>query len=79
MEYAFSDQRWLTADEIKLKKKSLEKNGLGFHKSGMWDKVVDIEKCHLQDDPATIFETQLRNLHWIIIWYFLTLGKNQDF
>ena len=52
MEYAFSDQRWLTADEIKLKKKSLEKNGLGFHKSGMWDKVVDIEKCHLQEDPA---------------------------
>ena len=52
MEYAFSDKRWLTAEEIKLKKKNLEKNGLGFHKSGMWDKVVDIEKCHLQKDPA---------------------------
>ena len=52
MEYAFSDKRWLTKQEIKLKKKNLEKNGLGFHKSGMWDKVVDIEKCHLQKDPA---------------------------
>ena len=45
----------------------------------MWDKVVDIEKCHLQENPATIFETQLRNLHWIIIWYFLTLGKIRIF
>ena len=55
MEYAFSDKRWLTKQEIKLKKKNLEKNGLGFHKSGMWDKVVDIEKCHLQIDTLIFF------------------------
>ena len=52
MEYTFSNQRWLTEDEIKLKNKTPDKNGLGLHKSGMWDKVVDIEKCHLQKDPA---------------------------
>ena len=34
MEYAFSDQRWLTADEIADKSLIIEKKGLGFHKSG---------------------------------------------
>ena len=52
MEYAFSDQRWLSTEEIKVKTETLEKKGLGFHKSGMWDKVVDIDKCHLQQEPA---------------------------
>ena len=52
MEYTFSDQRWLSAEEIKVKTETLEKKGLGFHKAGMWDKVVDIDKCHLQQEPA---------------------------
>ena len=52
MEYAFSDQRWLTTDEIADKSLIIEKKGLGFHKAGMWDKVVDIHQCHLQPEPA---------------------------
>ena len=52
MEYAFSNQRWLTHDEITDKSLVIEKKGLGFHKAGMWDKVVDIYKCHLQSEPA---------------------------
>ena len=52
MEYAFSDQRWLTSEEISNKSLQIEKKGLGFHKTGMWDKVVDIQQCHLQPEPA---------------------------
>ncbi|MEC8396798.1 MAG: 23S rRNA (uracil-5-)-methyltransferase RumA, partial [Bacteroidota bacterium] len=52
MEYAFSDQRWLTSEEIYNKSLPIEKKGLGFHKAGMWDKVVDIQQCHLQPEPA---------------------------
>ncbi|MDA9679638.1 23S rRNA (uracil(1939)-C(5))-methyltransferase RlmD [Flavobacteriaceae bacterium] len=52
MEYAFSNQRWLTADEIADKSLTIERKGLGFHKAGMWDKVVDIRQCHLQAEPA---------------------------
>lgn len=52
MEYTFSNQRWLTADEIANKSLTIEKRGLGFHKAGMWDKVVDISQCHLQAEPA---------------------------
>ena len=52
MEYAFSDQRWLTSQEITNKSLQIEKKGLGFHKAGMWDKVVDIQQCYLQPEPA---------------------------
>ena len=57
MEYAFSNQRWLTSEEITNKLLPIEKKGLGFHKAGMWDKVVDIQQCHLQPEPAN----QIRN------------------
>ena len=52
MEYSFSNQRWLTAEEIADKSMNIEKKGLGFHKAGMWDKVVDIHQCHLQSEPS---------------------------
>lgn len=52
MEYAFSNQRWLSAQEIANKSMVIEKKGIGFHKAGMWDKVVDIHHCHLQPEPA---------------------------
>ena len=60
MEYAFSDQRWLTADEITNKSETLEKKGLGFHKAGMWDKVVDIQYCHLQREPANVIRNSIK-------------------
>ena len=50
MEFSFSNSRWITKDEIKLNKKINDKNALGFHKYGMWSKVIDIEKCYLQSN-----------------------------
>jgi 23S rRNA (uracil1939-C5)-methyltransferase len=50
MEFSFSNSRWITKDEIKLNKKIKDKNALGFHKYGMWSKVIDIEKCYLQSN-----------------------------
>ncbi len=52
MEFSFSDSRWLTLDEIRSEKEIENKNALGFHIPGMWDKILDIKKCHLQRDPS---------------------------
>ena len=52
MEFSFSDSRWLTLDEIQSGKDFDDKNALGFHIPGMWDKILDIKKCHLQEDPS---------------------------
>ncbi|TLP80636.1 23S rRNA (uracil(1939)-C(5))-methyltransferase RlmD [Maribacter sp. ACAM166] len=52
MEFSFSDSRWLTLDEIQSDHQIEDKNALGFHIPGMWDKILDIKKCHLQKDPS---------------------------
>lgn len=52
MEFSFSSNRWLTYEEINSDTEVDNKNALGFHISGMWDKILDIEKCYLQEDPS---------------------------
>ena len=52
MEFSFSDSRWLTDEEIQSDKDLGDRNALGFHIPGMWDKILDVKKCHLQADPS---------------------------
>ena len=52
MEFSFSDSRWLSLEELQSDIIFEDKNALGFHIPGMWDKILDIEKCHLQADPS---------------------------
>lgn len=52
MEFSFSDSRWLSLEELQSDIIFEDKNALGFHIPGMWDKILDVEKCHLQADPS---------------------------
>lgn len=52
MEFSFSDNKWLTLDQIKSDAIIENKNALGFHIPGMWDKILDLNKCYLQQDPS---------------------------
>jgi 23S rRNA (uracil1939-C5)-methyltransferase len=60
MEFSFSNKRWLTSEEIS-GGAEIERNGLGFHKPGMWDKVVDIDHCHLQAEPSNAIRNAIRS------------------
>lgn len=51
LEFTFSNQRWLTEEEI-LRDNVYERRGLGFHIPGMFDKVLDIRMCLLQEDTS---------------------------
>lgn len=58
MEYTFSNKKWRTFEEMRSGKELTDSsNGLGFHIPGAFDKVLHIEKCHLQED----FGNRLRN------------------
>ena len=35
-------------------------NALGFHIAGMWDKILDINKCHLQEDPSNAIRNSIK-------------------
>lgn len=61
MEFSFSDSRWLSLDEIKSKADIEDKNALGFHIPGMWDKILDIKKCHLQEDPSNAIRLEIKD------------------
>ena len=61
MEFSFSDSRWLTLDEIQSEIEIKEKNALGFHIPGMWDKILDIRKCHLQADPSNAIRLEVKD------------------
>ncbi|WBU89639.1 23S rRNA (uracil(1939)-C(5))-methyltransferase RlmD [Cellulophaga omnivescoria] len=60
MEFSFSDSRWLTLDEVKSDKEIEDRNALGFHIPGMWDKILDIKKCHLQADPSNAIRLETK-------------------
>ncbi len=61
MEFSFSNSRWLTQEEINSKAQIEDRNALGFHIPGMWDKILDIKKCHLQEDPSNTIRLEIRN------------------
>ena len=50
LEFTFSNKKWLTEEEVKSGVTSDTWNGVGFHIPTLFDKVLDIQKCWLQDD-----------------------------
>ena len=60
MEFGFSNARWMTEEEIKSDVELNDKNALGFHIPKMWDKILDITKCHLQEDPSNAIRNEIR-------------------
>ena len=61
MEFSFSDNRWLSQIEIQSEQPIENRNALGFHIPGMWDKILDIDKCWLQADPSNAIRNTLKN------------------
>ena len=60
LEFTFSDKRWLTEQEIGSDNEFRQMNALGFHIPGRFDKVLDIDKCWLQDDLSNQIRNSIR-------------------
>lgn len=53
MEYTFSDKKWRSWEDIRSGKEFNDSgNALGFHIPGAFDKVLHIDRCHLQDEKG---------------------------
>lgn len=61
MEFGFSNVRWMTLEEIQSNEELDNKNALGFHIPRMWDKILDIKKCHLQETPSNAIRNEVRD------------------
>lgn len=51
MEYTFSNSRWILQEEAD-SGADLDKNAAGFHIPGRYDKVLQLNTCHLQAEPT---------------------------
>lgn len=62
LEFTFSNRRWLTKEEMPDNGTAAAKNmyGIGFHIPGMFDKVLDIDKCYLQGGPSNRVRLAIR-------------------
>ena len=79
MEYSFSNNRWLSKNEIQNSTKIEDKNALGLHKFGMWDKVVDIKNCYLQKKPSNLIRNSLKEFCLESKMSFYDQKKNKGF
>lgn len=66
MEFTFSNKRWLTFEEVEAGNEIKKPDALGFHVPGLFDKVININKCWLQPEPSNkirnfIFEHAIQN------------------
>lgn len=52
LEFTFSNQQWLTEEELKDPALEMHKPTLGFHVPGRFDKVLQINECLLQPDTS---------------------------
>jgi len=61
LEFTFSSNRWLTDEEVQSENEITDRDALGFHIPGMFDKVLDIDRCCLQPDPSNAIRTAIRD------------------
>lgn len=52
LEFSFSDNRWLSKDELETGEPVSSRDALGFHVPGMFDKIFQVNECWLQPEPS---------------------------
>lgn len=79
MEYTFSNKKWLTFDQLRSGEEFPDRDAAGFHIPGAFDKVLDIECCHLQDDLGNRIRLFVKNFGKENGYSFYDLRAQQGF
>ncbi|MFD2247188.1 23S rRNA (uracil(1939)-C(5))-methyltransferase RlmD [Pontibacter ruber] len=59
LEFTFSNYGWLTNEQIK-SGEDFDRNALGFHIPGRFDKILDIKNCYLQPAPSNDIRLEVK-------------------
>ena len=60
LEFGFSNKKWLTLEQVKSGEKFDQMNAVGFHIPGAFDKILDIDECHLMTGINNEIRNRLR-------------------
>lgn len=61
LEFTFSNKRYLLPNEINGTETIPQENALGFHVPKLFDKVIDIQTCHLMQEPVNEIKNTIRS------------------
>ena len=60
LEYTFSNRRWMTSDDFSIEPSERDQNALGFHIPLLFDKILNIDHCYLQQDPSNAIRLEAK-------------------
>lgn len=79
IEYTFGNKRFLSKEELSDLSISADENVAGFHAKGFFDKIVDIEKCYLQQEPTNEIRLAIKKLATDKNWTFYDIRNHTGF
>ena len=88
LEFTFSNKRWLTQEEINsqltidngqltMDNGQFNRNAVGFHIPGAFDKVLAIDECHLMDDICNRIRNGVRDFAYEHNYSFFNLRTQE--
>lgn len=79
IEYSFSNKRWLTDEEINSTETIQQSPAAGFHRAGAFDKVLNINTCHLQEDTGNQIRDFVKSFAISQSWPFYDARNKEGF
>jgi 23S rRNA (uracil1939-C5)-methyltransferase len=79
IEYTFSNKRYLLPRELHDQTVSKQMNVAGYHAKGLFDKVVDIVECHLQDEPTNAIRIAVKEFALSNNYTFYDIREHSGF
>ncbi len=79
LEFTFSNRRWLTLEEVRSGALFGDMNVLGFHVQGMFDKVLNVNKCWLQPEPSNSIRNAVKDYAISNHLHFYDLRNKEGF
>lgn len=77
LDFTFANAKWLTKEDMDNEVNISNMNGLGFHVPGKFDRIVDIDQCHLQPDPSNDIRNFVREYTLSTDWPFYDYRKHE--
>ena len=79
LEYTFSNKRYLLRSELQDPEINTQMNVAGFHARGIFDKVVNIQQCHLQEEPTNFIRLAVRDFGLANDYTFYDIREHYGF
>ena len=79
IEYTFGNKRYLLPSELKDESITGQQNVAGFHARGFFDKVVDIDTCHLQAEPTNEIRKFVKEFALERGWSFYDIRAHEGY